>query len=62
MRIPFYKPTPAPPGVFQHEPFPMQKANFLSKFFVHYVTPMMKVGASRPLEAEGVYLAYPPVL
>jgi hypothetical protein len=53
MPIPYYHPKAAPPGMFQDQIFPASKANLLSNILAHYITPVMKVGVSRPLDAEG---------
>ncbi|WVF68119.1 hypothetical protein IAT40_002882 [Kwoniella sp. CBS 6097] len=55
MPIPFYKPVPAPPGVFGDQPLPETQANFLSKILFHWVTPIMRAGYSRPLETEDLW-------
>lgn len=55
MTIPFYKPTPAPPGVFAGQPLPHKKANPLSRLFFHWVQPVFTVGYSRPLEPGGKF-------
>lgn len=53
MPIPFYKPTPSPPNAFQGVPLPRSQANWLSTLFFHRITPVLRIGYSRPLEAEG---------
>ncbi|KJE02687.1 cadmium ion transporter [Cryptococcus gattii NT-10] len=53
--IPFYKPIPAPRAIFKDQPLPEQNANFLSKILFHWVTPVMKAGYSRPLEADDLW-------
>lgn len=53
MPIPFFRPSFAPPAVFKDEPLPWIKANPLSKLFFHWITPILKVGYSRPLEPDG---------
>nr|ODN90116.1 cadmium ion transporter [Cryptococcus depauperatus CBS 7841] len=53
--IPFYKPVPAPAATFQGELLPEAGANLISKIFFHWVTPLMKVGYTRPLEAEDLW-------
>ncbi|ORX37805.1 P-loop containing nucleoside triphosphate hydrolase protein [Kockovaella imperatae] len=55
MPLPFYKPAPAPSGVFKGETFPQDTANPLSRLFFHWITPLMKVGYSRPLQAEDLW-------
>ncbi|WVQ85784.1 hypothetical protein IAT38_007951 [Cryptococcus sp. DSM 104549] len=55
MAIPFYRPVPAPPGVFGDQPLPEAKASFISKVLFHWATPIMKAGYSRPLEAEDLW-------
>ena len=56
MTIPFYKPAPPPPGVFYNVPLPERRAGWLSKLFFHWVTPILKVGYARPLEADGKHV------
>ena len=53
MPIPWYRPAPAPAGVFEGVPLPERAAKWLSKLTFHWVGPIMKVGYSRPLEADG---------
>ncbi|KAL0253530.1 hypothetical protein I308_100903 [Cryptococcus tetragattii IND107] len=53
--IPFYKPIPAPPAIFKDQPLPEQNANFLPKILFHWVTPVMKAGYSRLLEADDLW-------
>lgn len=53
MPIPFYSPSPAPPATFRNAPLPWMSANLLSKVFSHWITPVLKVGYSRPLEPDG---------
>ena len=57
MLIPFYRPEPAPPGVFDNEVLPHRQANLISRIFFQWVTPIIKVGYSRPLNAEGEWQA-----
>jgi hypothetical protein len=53
MGIPFYNPTPSPPNAFKGVPLPRNDASWLSTLFLHWITPILRVGYSRPLEAEG---------
>lgn len=53
MPIPFYRPSLAPPAVFKDHQLPYHQANILSRLFFHWITPILKVGYSRPLEADG---------
>lgn len=53
MAIWFYRPTPAPPVIFRDQVLPHHDASFLSQLFFHWVTPILKVGYSRPLEPDG---------
>lgn len=53
MTIPFYRPSPSPPNTFKDVPLPEAAAHWLSKTFFHWITPILRVGYSRPLEAEG---------
>ncbi|OXG54431.1 cadmium ion transporter [Cryptococcus neoformans Th84] len=53
--IPFYKPVPAPPAIFKDQPLPQHNANFISKILFHWVTPVIKAGYSRPLEADDLW-------
>ncbi|WVQ76019.1 hypothetical protein IAR50_005655 [Cryptococcus sp. DSM 104548] len=55
MIIPFYKPAAAPPAIFKNQPLPYSNASFVSKFFIHWIAPMVKVGWSRPIEQDDVY-------
>ncbi|OCF34449.1 cadmium ion transporter [Kwoniella heveanensis BCC8398] len=55
MPIPFYKPAPAPPGIYGGQPLPEAKASTLSRVFFHWVTPIMRAGYSRPLEADDLW-------
>ena len=57
MPIPFYKPTPSPPNAFQGVPLPRRQANWLSTLFFHWITPILRIGYSRLLEAEGKLVA-----
>lgn len=59
MTIPFFRPLPAPPAVFEDEALPWQTANPLSKLFFQYIAPILKVGWSRPLKAEGAVETFP---
>jgi len=52
--IQFYRPKPAPPGIFKDVPLPNSNANPFSSFVFHWVTPILKVGYSRPLEEDGM--------
>jgi len=53
MPIPFYKPAPSPPNAFKGVPLPRTTAHWLSTLFFHWITPILRIGYSRPLEAEG---------
>ena len=53
MPIPFYRPSLAPTAVFAGVDIPESRANWLSRLTFQWVTPIMKVGYSRPLEADG---------
>ncbi|ODO10352.1 hypothetical protein I350_00947 [Cryptococcus amylolentus CBS 6273] len=53
--IPFYKPVPAAPGVFQGQPLPEAKANIVSRILYHWATPVMRAGYSRPLEPDDLW-------
>ncbi|WWD08510.1 hypothetical protein V865_006622 [Kwoniella europaea PYCC6329] len=56
MPIPFYRPLPAIPGIYGSQTLPEQKANILSRIVFHWVTPIMRAGYSRPLEAEDLWM------
>ncbi|WWC98771.1 hypothetical protein V866_005664 [Kwoniella sp. B9012] len=56
MPIPFYRPLPAIPGIHGSQTLPEQKANILSRIVFHWVTPIMRAGYSRPLEAEDLWM------
>ena len=56
MRIRFYDPTPAPPGLFKDVPLPLKKANPLSQLFFHWITPIVKVGYSRHIHQDGEFI------
>ncbi|WVQ63105.1 uncharacterized protein L199_001256 [Kwoniella botswanensis] len=56
MPIPFYRPLPANPGICGSQTLPEQKANILSRIVFHWVTPIMRAGYSRPLEAEDLWM------
>ena len=49
----FYHPKPAPPAVFHGQPLPQAKANIFSRAVFWWISPIMRVGASRPLELDG---------
>ncbi|WVW81052.1 hypothetical protein I302_103043 [Kwoniella bestiolae CBS 10118] len=55
MPIPFYRPVSATPGIYGTEPFPEKNANILSRIVFHWVTPIMRAGYSRPLEADDLW-------
>ncbi|WWC65416.1 uncharacterized protein I303_108034 [Kwoniella dejecticola CBS 10117] len=55
MPIPFYRPLPAHQGVYGRDPLPDDKAKFLSRVVFQWVTPIMRAGYSRPLEAEDLW-------
>ncbi|WVW86813.1 hypothetical protein I302_108868 [Kwoniella bestiolae CBS 10118] len=55
MPIPFYKPSEAPEAIFEGELIPMAKANIVSNFLYTWITPMLKVGYSRPLQIEDLW-------
>ncbi|WVQ95732.1 hypothetical protein IAU59_002831 [Kwoniella sp. CBS 9459] len=55
MPIPFYEPAPAPPRVYGDQPLPEATANIFSRILFHWVTPIMRAGHSRPLEAEDLW-------
>ncbi|RSH93382.1 hypothetical protein EHS25_007738 [Saitozyma podzolica] len=59
MPIPFYRPSPAPPAVFKDHQLPYHRANLLSRLFFHWITPILKVGYSRPLEADDLWQLTP---
>lgn len=51
--LPFYRPAPAPPGTLAQHELPKNSANPLSRALFHWLTPLMKIGYSRPLEQDG---------
>lgn len=53
MGIPFYRPKPAPPAMFDGKPLPHNTANPISRALFQWISPIMRVGYSRPLEANG---------
>jgi hypothetical protein len=53
MPIPFYHPKPRPPAVFEGVPLPQRTANVVSRTIFQWITPILQVGYSRPLELEG---------
>ncbi|WWC92110.1 uncharacterized protein L201_007064 [Kwoniella dendrophila CBS 6074] len=55
MPIPFYHPVPATPAIYGNEPLPENKANLFSRIVFQWVTPIMRVGYSRPLEADDLW-------
>ncbi|WRT70501.1 uncharacterized protein IL334_007499 [Kwoniella shivajii] len=55
MPIPFYRPLPAHPKVYGDRILPEPKANIFSRIVFHWVTPIMRAGYSRPLEAEDLW-------
>ncbi|WVR08170.1 hypothetical protein IAU60_005216 [Kwoniella sp. DSM 27419] len=56
MHIPFYRPSPAPASIFGGEVLPLAKAGYLSKCFYAWITPILQVGYSRPLQIEDLWL------
>nr|XP_019008004.1 cadmium ion transporter [Kwoniella pini CBS 10737]OCF46785.1 cadmium ion transporter [Kwoniella pini CBS 10737] len=56
MSIPFYRPIPALQGIYGDQILPEGKASLLSRIFFHWVTPIMRAGYSRPLEAEDLWV------
>ncbi|OCF43886.1 hypothetical protein I317_02329 [Kwoniella heveanensis CBS 569] len=56
MPIPFYNPAPAPDAVFEGETLPLGRANYLAQAFFTWITPALKVGYSRPIQAEDLWL------
>jgi hypothetical protein len=58
MPIPFYRPKPAPDAAFKGQAFPKSTANALSRLYFHWVSPILKVGYSRPLQPEGKSSSY----
>ncbi|WRT69592.1 uncharacterized protein IL334_006581 [Kwoniella shivajii] len=56
MPVPFYKPSEAPDGVFEGEMLPVAKANILERFLHTWITPMLKVGYSRALQVEDLWM------
>ncbi|ODN79695.1 hypothetical protein L202_03623 [Cryptococcus amylolentus CBS 6039] len=55
MIIPFYKPTPAPPGIFKNQPLPYSNASFAGKFFLQWIAPMIKAAWSRPIQQDDIW-------
>ncbi|OCF37123.1 hypothetical protein I316_01029 [Kwoniella heveanensis BCC8398] len=55
MGLLFWNPEPAPPGIFQGQPLPYKDASPLSKLLVNWISPMMKVAMSRPVQPEDMY-------
>ncbi|WVQ76015.1 hypothetical protein IAR50_005651 [Cryptococcus sp. DSM 104548] len=55
MRLPWYQRTPSPPAIFKDNCLAYSNASFASKLFMHWITPIVKVAWSRPVEQEGVY-------
>jgi hypothetical protein len=53
MPIPFYHPKPRPPAAFEGVPLPQRTANVVSRTIFQWITPILQVGYSRPLELEG---------
>ncbi|KAJ7472999.1 ABC transporter type 1, transmembrane domain-containing protein [Mycena galericulata] len=50
-----FHPPPAPPGFATHKILPEDSASYLSQLVVHWLSPFLEVGFSRPLEKEGKY-------
>ncbi|WWD04245.1 hypothetical protein V865_002313 [Kwoniella europaea PYCC6329] len=55
MPIPFYRPSEAPEAVFEGQLIPLAKANIVSSFLYTWITPILKVGYSRPLQVEDLW-------
>jgi len=53
MPIPFYRPAPAPEGLFGDKIMPRAGASPISAFLFQWVTPLLKAGYSRPLNENG---------
>ncbi|KAJ7607370.1 multidrug resistance-associated ABC transporter [Roridomyces roridus] len=48
-------PAPAPPAFGQGKTLPKDKASYLSQLVVHWLSPFLEVGFSRPLEKEDLW-------
>ncbi|KAG8877736.1 hypothetical protein FRB97_003150 [Tulasnella sp. 331] len=48
-----YRPEPAPPAFAEGIILPQKTSSFLSQLLFHWVTPLLNVGFTRPLEKEG---------
>ncbi|CAD6567059.1 MAG: hypothetical protein TREMPRED_003289 [Tremellales sp. Tagirdzhanova-0007] len=55
MPIPFYHPKPAPAAAFNGLPLPQNKANPLSRAVFQWITPILRVGYSRPIQADDLW-------
>jgi hypothetical protein len=54
------KPPPPPPQSFADAPeIPLAKANFLSVLTFHWVSPLMRLGYQRPLQATDLWRVDP---
>ena len=53
--IPFYRPKPAPLGVYDGQPFPWAKANIWAKINISFVTDFFKISHGRAGDENGSY-------
>ncbi|KAF4589934.1 hypothetical protein EYR38_009229 [Pleurotus pulmonarius] len=61
MRNPFH-PEPAPPGFAEGKIAPEERASIFSRIVFHWLTPLLQVGFSRPLQKEDLWELTPPTL
>ncbi|KAG9227354.1 hypothetical protein CCMSSC00406_0004107 [Pleurotus cornucopiae] len=61
MHNPFH-PEPAPPGFATGKIVPEERASILSRIVFHWLTPLLQVGFSRPLEKEDLWELTPSTL
>ncbi|KAF9488932.1 multidrug resistance-associated ABC transporter [Pleurotus eryngii] len=61
MHNPFH-PEPAPPGFAEGKIVPEEQASILSRIVFHWLTPLLQVGFSRPLEKEDLWELTPSTL
>ncbi|WVF68600.1 hypothetical protein IAT40_003369 [Kwoniella sp. CBS 6097] len=55
MGLLFWNPEPAPPEIFKGQLLPYKNASPLSKFLINWISPMMKVAMSRPVQPDDLY-------
>ncbi|WWC92929.1 uncharacterized protein L201_007892 [Kwoniella dendrophila CBS 6074] len=55
MSIPFWRPKPYPPEIFEDQPIPWSDANIFSKLFLEWITPTVKAAWSRDIKVDDLY-------